>query len=510
MKKKTNPKILMSFCTDWYWYDVAKALINQGVQIQFLISRPPQVRETARRELKHTKVINQDTLELVDYIEQLNNDNPIALSEDVFAKIKDFELEFLMITDRLAFFPITVSRRRYIFKELVRYWYYFLSKNKLDAIFFNDAPHVGFDTALFAVAKTFFHLPFVSMRRPFIRDRMLLVRDYRQFLPNVPSSYQPKAARKKLEAIIGKELLSDVFNENPWQKGDKAISQAIHRKSNLWIELVSRMLRSATPSGIQTYFSSLVQPSRYGGFNYNHTQIQLVEKLCGLYHRYHVRQQRMHYDKLTEHFSWPVKEKYLYFPLHLQPERSTIPEGGVFEDQMLALDILERTLPKGWIIVVKEHPRQFHVFDFQKHTFRSNKYYDDIVRRPSVRLCPMHIAQEELVAKAEVTATITGTGGWESLLIGKPAIVFGNTWYGGCQSAYRVDSVDSARSAFTAMQKKKKSEVELDVLRFLAYYRNRLVVSSNAKVIAQQSQRPYAFLVENMAKAIQKEILSQL
>ncbi len=504
--KVLHPKILMSFCTDWYWYDVAKALIASGMDLAFLVSRPPAVQQRARKELKKTVVIDQDTLEYPYLIEQLNVDNPIILNQEMLNRLQSAEFEFLNISDRLSFFPITVKRRRYIFKELVRYWYYFLQQNKLDAILLTDTPHVGFDTVLFAVAKNIFHLPIISIRRPFIQDHMLLVRDYHDELPKVPREYLSHASLKQLENTVGRDLIRDTFGKNTWQKKDLEITKSIFRLNEATI--LTRILGNLSLGAMYRYFQSLFELSKYGGFNYNNGQIKLIEKLCGVFHRFSLQRQRRLYESLSQNFNWP--DKFIYFPLHLQPERSTIPEGGVYEDQLLAIKLLERCLPTDWKIVVKEHPRQFLPYDFQKHFFRSMNYYRQISNFSSVVLCPMQITQEELITRAQLTATVTGTGGWESLLAGKPTLVFGNAWYSGCRSCYTVDSIENVRRAIRKTVTKTKLEVRLDVLRFLAYYRDRLILASNAKMIARLSSRPYKLLVANMARAVIEEIRAQL
>ena len=495
----------MSFGTDWYWLDVAKSLTQQGVQITHFISRPPEVQRAASQALVHTQIINQDYLEYPHLIEDQNKNNPVTFSQQLLDSLRKCELEFLAITDRLAFFPLTVKRRKYIYHQLVKFWYHFFLTNKLDGIFLTDTPHVGFDTVLFYLAKQF-HIPVISTRRPFIRDRMLLVKDYRQFLPKVPNRFLAGATQKELQNMIGDELMADAFSENFWQKKDAMFNRDI-RQPSLMVNLTwSQWFFSLNPRRIFIYLNSLLTMSKYGGFNYNNGQIKLVEKLCGLYHRYHNHQLRRYYGQLAKAIVWPPKNKYIYFPLHLQPERSTTPEGGLFEDQLLALEILNKTVPKTWSIIVKEHPRQFGQFDFQKHTYRNRQYYQQLIALSHVQMAPMSLSQEKLIARATMTATITGTGGWESLKANKPVVVFGNAWYGPCQSCLVVQSEIDCQHALQILPNKTRQEVELDVWRFLAYYRKRLIVASNAREFARQSQRPYQTLVDNMAKAVHQQL----
>ncbi len=507
--KRKRTRILMSFCTDWYWYDVAKNLSTQ-LDLAYLVSRPAAIQSRAAKELKTTVVLNQNTLEYPFLVDELNKGNTTQLSQSLLESLNWAELEFLAISDRVSFFPLTVRRRRAIFKSLVQFWYTFLKKEKLDAIFLTDTPHVGFDTVLFAVATTCFKIPVVSLRRPFIRDRMLLVSDYRSHLPKVPTTYKKTANKKELNTLIGAELIADVLSENPWQKKDALISHAAIKQPSLLSFLIARVTVLINPLKWYSYVNSLFSPSTYGAFNFNNGTIKLVEKICGLYHRYSCIQLKKHYDTIAHDFKLPTSHKYIYFPLHLQPERSTIPEGGIFEDQRLAIEILAQAIPNNWRIVVKEHPRQINLFDFQKHTFRTRRDYDELKKIDGVIFCPLTVSQTELIAQAECTATITGTGGWESLLANKPSLVFGNAWYSGCQSCFSVSSLDQVKHALSQLKNKSQKIVELDLLRFLAYYRNDLIVGSNAKEFALQSPRKYQHLVENMTKSVTEHIQNRL
>lgn len=118
-----------------------------------------------------------------------------------------------------------------------------------------------------------------------------------------------------------------------------------------------------------------------------------------------------------------LSQKYIYVPLHNQPEMSTSSLGGVFRDQALLIEALARDLPKGWKIYVKENPRQGAYA-------RGPMFFHRLSRIAAVEFMPSNASTYALAANAQFVASVTGTVGWEAIRVGTPAMVFGAAWYG--------------------------------------------------------------------------------
>ncbi|OIQ97561.1 hypothetical protein GALL_204450 [mine drainage metagenome] len=112
----------------------------------------------------------------------------------------------------------------------------------------------------------------------------------------------------------------------------------------------------------------------------------------------------------------------VYFPLHLQPELTTSAIGGVFQDQLYALETLRALFGEEWVILVKENPKQNY---FQ----RDELFFERLARIPGVYWVDKLFPSVEIIEKAALTATITGTAGWESIKGGGKCLVFGHAWY---------------------------------------------------------------------------------
>lgn len=114
--------------------------------------------------------------------------------------------------------------------------------------------------------------------------------------------------------------------------------------------------------------------------------------------------------------------KFVYIPLHNQPEMSTQSLGGLFRDQVLMIEAIARSLPEGWKIYVKDNPRQGAYA-------RGPMFFHRLCRIKGVQLVPLDTSTHELSTRAQLTATVCGTAGWEAIRKGKTVVVFGGAWY---------------------------------------------------------------------------------
>ena len=114
--------------------------------------------------------------------------------------------------------------------------------------------------------------------------------------------------------------------------------------------------------------------------------------------------------------------KFVYFPLHLQPELTTQSLGGIFVDQMLAIEYLRDLLPDEWKIVVKENPKQTAYA-------RGSLFFARLEKIPNAIYVGNTFNTYDLLEKCEFCATITGTAGFEALTFGKRVLIFGQAMY---------------------------------------------------------------------------------
>jgi len=113
--------------------------------------------------------------------------------------------------------------------------------------------------------------------------------------------------------------------------------------------------------------------------------------------------------------------RFIYFPLHVQHELSIMTLAPYFIDQLRAIDLLLYNMPSDHYLVVKEHPVM--------RGRREVQAYKALQRKAGLILADHDIPSHELIMRASLTVTITGTAALEALLLGRPSLILGKTFF---------------------------------------------------------------------------------
>ena len=135
-------------------------------------------------------------------------------------------------------------------------------------------------------------------------------------------------------------------------------------------------------------------------------------------------------------------KRYVYFPLHFEPERTSNPDGGIFHDHLFALVKLRAFLPPSIKIYVKEHPSQMlmKVMAERGSRGRSPLYYNLLKNIKNLEVINTKENSVKLILNSHFVATLTGSVALESSILGKKTLTFGDTWYRGCPNTYEWSS----------------------------------------------------------------------
>ncbi|MBI2030609.1 hypothetical protein HYT05_03235 [Candidatus Kaiserbacteria bacterium] len=149
--------------------------------------------------------------------------------------------------------------------------------------------------------------------------------------------------------------------------------------------------------------------------------------------------------------------RFAYYPLHIDPEIATLLLGPYYTNQLELIRATARSLPIDMLLYVKEHPGMVG--------FRTRRYYQEILRIPNVRLLPPSVSGLTLAGTAALTVTITSTNAWESIILKKPVITFGDVFFNDIPGVVRCHGWEE----FPYLVKKQLEEWQHDEEALLQY-----------------------------------------
>lgn len=156
-------------------------------------------------------------------------------------------------------------------------------------------------------------------------------------------------------------------------------------------------------------------------------------------------------------------KKYIYYAAAVQPEAGI---WSVYEDQFLILEILSASIPDDWVIYYKEHPGIFGEGN-KASLARNQHYYKKIAMFKNVHMISSEVDTFMLIDSSQAVATPAGTVGWESIVRGIPALIFGHAWYQDCNSIFRIETHQDCIDAIEKIRKGYKPD-QLDIEQFAA------------------------------------------
>ena len=128
---------------------------------------------------------------------------------------------------------------------------------------------------------------------------------------------------------------------------------------------------------------------------------------------------------LDRHCKKDIKndEKFVFFPLHVSPERYVDISAPFFSNQLEVVQNIAKSLPADYTLYVKEH------FAMVTRYWREISFYKEILDLPNVELIHHSVSSEEIIKKSSLVITITGTTALQAAFYEKPAIVMAHVVY---------------------------------------------------------------------------------
>jgi hypothetical protein len=125
--------------------------------------------------------------------------------------------------------------------------------------------------------------------------------------------------------------------------------------------------------------------------------------------------------RLARPFEEAGGKPFALYTLHMQPEASIDVFGSYYANQLTLVRQIAQSLPITHELYVKGHPDDIDG--------KALQYYEELRRISAVRLIHPNIDSRELLRKAAVVITISGTIAFEAGLMQVPAITFAQNFF---------------------------------------------------------------------------------
>lgn len=113
--------------------------------------------------------------------------------------------------------------------------------------------------------------------------------------------------------------------------------------------------------------------------------------------------------------------KFIFYPLQYTPESSINVPAPYFIDQLRIIDAIRMAMPSDTLLVVKEHPSCIVV--------RPGSFVKKLLCTAGVVVAKYDLDTQEIIRRADLTISVTGTAAFEAFLTGRPSLVMGPTFF---------------------------------------------------------------------------------
>ena len=160
-----------------------------------------------------------------------------------------------------------------------------------------------------------------------------------------------------------------------------------------------------------------------------------------------------HYLKSRKYYKEAdFTKKYVYLPLHYQPEASTCVCAEKYEKQLFYIDSWAKSLPADTVLYVKEH--------YALIGHRDPHFYTELKKYPNVVMINPWESSRKLIEKSVAVAALTGTAGLAAMLLRKPVFVCGNAVYETAPGIIKLDDIfDNYVESIETWKKPERADV---------------------------------------------------
>jgi hypothetical protein len=376
-------------------------------------------------------------------------DDGAGVSDQLYSEICSAEGGILRQMDRLVYEPLAHHRnhpflgsfddRRHLLFRHLRFWNKTLSELSLDAVVFHNVPHQVFDTVLYHMSKSRGIPTLIFSSVGVFRDSY--------FVSESIDEVGLLDLGARLRAVCTTDFIDiEERIQRDWTRVCNIVDSdgAAHVATNSY-SLLRSIMNDGHIGGSQVTTRNVIK-----AFRRRFSMLRgrgPIDLMSLSRKRSRVRAVSRARREEQENVSVArLPEKFLYFPLHFQPEASTSARGRHYVELREVVASLASSMPNDVMLVIKEHPHQY-----EKLLPRPPGFFASLMALPKVHLVESSMPSAKLRKLSLGVVTVSGSNGFEVLATGKQVIAFGSAAWREAPGVWNVRSQADIESAVASM-----------------------------------------------------------
>tara|TARA_B100001250_G_scaffold253588_1_gene218100 strand:- start:5449 stop:6957 length:1509 start_codon:yes stop_codon:yes gene_type:complete len=404
-----------------------------------IINSPSSIVDLARKKFPEAWVSDSMKIRQAQFDNIVKKDL-VPLETDLINNVKKFETKYFLTLEDASGWDYSFEERKENFYDIIKYWNSIIKKFQPNIFIGFNWPHVSSDYSLYLLSKYYYKLPTI-----FINPIPLFNKSYYSFGTSLENSSETfikdyNSNESDKTSFIVKEYLKN-FDKNPSEPiyQNKYYNRLRTKKNYSFFQLIyflftGKIFKKLNLAIKKNKTIAKSEKSRISILDH----IFLINKKKKLN-----KKNIFFYEKNSVKFI--DDENYIYYPAQYFPEPNSGIMLNTYQDQFLILEMLNKALPNNWKIYYKEHPETFLSLRLSS-PFKNEEYFKKLKKLDKIILISQKVNSLKLIKSAKATVGL-GTAGWESLILGKPCLIFDNIWYSACKSVIKIKSIDDIKNA---------------------------------------------------------------
>lgn len=504
--KNNSTKCLYCCCLTDPWIDVVDRLkLEMNIEPTYFISLQNIIDPLMQ---KYDNCHFQDLMDAWNGLGFPDIEYSYSLDEELIKNIAFEELLAIKMMDR-----IDLKRNGFLFSDRQNYFYYLLKRwlvildyYEINLIISPSIPHRVFDYVLYVAAKIA-NIEFLMFQMTPFGDSSFIINN----IDSTTKQLKNFISSQQCEEMELREDMQGRINQVGQNYNDAVPDYMINQKKMLADDSLAKKLPYYAKKIIKNPLKllKLFEENRYRYTGRDTMPYGKKEKLYEvLFNKY---KNRSYLKRLSKEYNRLIDtnttlDKYVLVALQYQPEETSIPTGGAYANQELCIEVLNDFLDDDITILIKEHKTQFHP-DYEGALGRSINFYNNILSiSDRIRFVSVEENPFKLIDKALATVTISGTIGWESVIRGTPAIIFGRAWYEDMVGVFKVKTKEDLGKSWKKIVKCKNSISKDSILDFHKKIQPFLIEAAHDMPFVEKSTSNTSESAKNIYNGIEKYI----